>query len=287
LTANVLLMNLTHLNDFTTQVRRDIVRMVHQVNSGHPGGSLGCTEFLVALYQEIMERKEGFDMDGIGEDLFFLSNGHISPLFYSVLARSGYFPVSELATFRKIDSRLQGHPTTHEGLPGVRVASGSLGQGLSVAVGAAEAKKLNKDNHLIYSLHGDGELQEGQNWEAIMYASAKNIDNLIATVDYNGQQIDGSTDQVLSLGNLKAKFEAFDWTVVSIEKGNDLESIIEGLEKAKSLTGKGKPVAVLLHTVMGNGVDFMMHTHAWHGKAPNDEQLQSALEQNPETLGDY
>jgi len=287
LTANVLLMNLTHLNDFTTQVRRDIVRMVHQVNSGHPGGSLGCTEFLVALYQEIMERKEGFDMDGIGEDLFFLSNGHISPLFYSVLARSGYFPISELATFRKIDSRLQGHPTTHEGLPGVRVASGSLGQGLSVAVGAAEAKKLNKDNHLVYSLHGDGELQEGQNWEAIMYASAKNIDNLIATVDYNGQQIDGSTDQVLSLGNLKAKFEAFDWTVVSIEKGNDLESIFEGLEKAKSLTGKGKPVAVLLHTVMGNGVDFMMHTHAWHGKAPNDEQLQSALEQNPETLGDY
>ncbi len=280
-------MNLTHLNDFTTQVRRDIVRMVHQVNSGHPGGSLGCTEFLVALYQEIMERKEGFDMDGIGEDLFFLSNGHISPLFYSVLARSGYFPVSELATFRKIDSRLQGHPTTHEGLPGVRVASGSLGQGLSVAVGAAEAKKLNNDPHLIYSLHGDGELQEGQNWEAIMYASAKNIDNLIATVDYNGQQIDGSTDQVLSLGNLKAKFEAFDWTVVNIEKGNDLESIIEGLEKAKSLTGKGKPVAVLLHTVMGNGVDFMMHTHAWHGKAPNDDQLQSALEQNPETLGDY
>jgi len=280
-------MNLTHLNDFTTQVRRDIVRMVHQVNSGHPGGSLGCTEFLVALYQEIMERKEGFDMDGIGEDLFFLSNGHISPLFYSVLARSGYFPVSELATFRKIDSRLQGHPTTHEGLPGVRVASGSLGQGLSVAVGAAEAKKLNNDPHLIYSLHGDGELQEGQNWEAIMYASAKNIDNLIATVDYNGQQIDGSTDQVLSLGNLKAKFEAFDWTVVSIEKGNDLEAIVEGLNEAKSLTGKGRPVAVLLHTVMGNGVDFMMHTHAWHGKAPNDEQLQSALEQNPETLGDY
>ena len=287
MTANVLLMNLTHLNDFTTQVRRDIVRMVHQVNSGHPGGSLGCTEFLVALYQEIMERKEGFDMDGIGEDLFFLSNGHISPLFYSVLARSGYFPVSELATFRKIDSRLQGHPTTHEGLPGVRVASGSLGQGLSVAVGAAEAKKLNKDNHLVYSLHGDGELQEGQNWEAIMYASAKNIDNLIATVDYNGQQIDGSTDQVLSLGNLKAKFEAFDWTVVSIDKGNDLEAIVEGLNKAKSLTGQGKPVAVLLHTIMGNGVDFMMHTHAWHGKAPNDEQLQSALEQNPETLGDY
>ena len=280
-------MNLNYLNEFTTQVRRDIVRMVHQVNSGHPGGSLGCTEFLVALYQKVMERKEGFDMDGIGEDLFFLSNGHISPLFYSVLARSGYFPVSELATFRKIDSRLQGHPTTHEGLPGVRVASGSLGQGLSVAVGAAEAKKLNKDHHIVYSLHGDGELQEGQNWEAIMYAAAKNIDNLIATVDYNGQQIDGSTDKVLSLGNLKAKFEAFDWTVVSIEKGNDLEAIIEGLKAAKSFTGKGKPVAILLHTIMGNGVDFMMHTHAWHGKAPNDDQLQAALEQNPETLGDY
>ncbi len=280
-------MNLNYLNEFTTQVRRDIVRMVHQVNSGHPGGSLGCTEFLVALYQKVMERKEGFDMDGIGEDLFFLSNGHISPLFYSVLARSGYFPVSELATFRKIDSRLQGHPTTHEGLPGVRVASGSLGQGLSVAVGAAEAKKLNKDHHIVYSLHGDGELQEGQNWEAIMYAAAKNIDNLISTVDYNGQQIDGSTDKVLSLGNLKAKFEAFDWTVVSIEKGNDLEAIIEGLKAAKSFTGKGKPVAILLHTIMGNGVDFMMHTHAWHGKAPNDDQLQSALEQNPETLGDY
>ena len=287
MTANVLPMNLNYLNEFTTQVRRDIVRMVHQVNSGHPGGSLGCTEFLVALYQKVMERKEGFDMDGIGEDLFFLSNGHISPLFYSILARSGYFPVSELATFRKIDSRLQGHPTTHEGLPGVRVASGSLGQGLSVAVGAAEAKKLNKDHHIVYSLHGDGELQEGQNWEAIMYAAAKNIDNLIATVDYNGQQIDGSTDKVLSLGNLKAKFEAFDWTVVSIEKGNDLEAIIEGLKAAKSFTGKGKPVAILLHTIMGNGVDFMMHTHAWHGKAPNDDQLQSALEQNPETLGDY
>ena len=273
--------------DLVTQVRRDILRMVHQVNSGHPGGSLGCTEFLVILYQEIMERKEGFDMDGIGEDLFFLSNGHISPLFYSVLARSGYFPVSELSTFRKIDSRLQGHPTTHDGLPGVRVASGSLGQGLSVAVGSAEAKKLNKDNHIVFSLHGDCELQEGQNWEAIMYASAKNIDNLIATVDYNGQQIDGSTDQVLSLGNLKAKFEAFDWTVISIDKGNDVNAIIEGLQKAKSLTGKGKPVVILLRTIMGNGVDFMMHTHAWHGKAPSDEQLQLALEQNPETLGDY
>ena len=279
--------NISELNQLTTQVRRDIVRMVHKVNSGHPGGSLGCAEFFVALYNEVMEIKEGFDMDGKGEDLFFLSNGHISPVFYSVLARRGYFPVEELNTFRLINSRLQGHPTTHEGLPGVRMASGSLGQGMSVAIGAAQAKKLNKDPHLVYSLHGDGELQEGQNWEAIMYASAKNIDNLIATVDYNGQQIDGSTDQVLSLGNLKAKFEAFDWTVVSIEKGNDLEAIVEGLNEAKSLTGKGKPVAVLLHTVMGNGVDFMMHTHAWHGKAPNDEQLQSALEQNPETLGDY
>jgi transketolase len=234
-----------------------------------------------------MTQDTSFDMDGKGEELFFLSNGHISPVYYSVLARRGYFPVEELNTFRLLDSRLQGHPTTHEGLPGVRIASGSLGQGMSVAIGAAQAKKLNADSSIVYSLHGDGELQEGQNWEAIMYASAKNIDNLIATVDYNGQQIDGSTDQVLSLGNLKAKFEAFDWTVVSIEKGNDLEAIVEGLNEAKSLTGKGKPVAVLLHTVMGNGVDFMMHTHAWHGKAPNDEQLQSALEQNPETLGDY
>jgi transketolase len=287
LSTNVLLMNLTYLNEFVIQVRRDIVRMVHNVNSGHPGGSLGCTEFLVALYGELMNRNETFDMNGHGEDLFFLSNGHISPVFYSVLARSGYFPIEELNTFRKINSRLQGHPTTHEGLPGVRIASGSLGQGLSVAVGAAQAKKLNNDPNLIYSLHGDGELQEGQNWEAILYASAKGVDNLIATVDYNGQQIDGSTDQVLSLGNLKAKFEAFDWQVVSIEKGNDLASIIEGMNHAKSLTGKGKPIAVLLHTMMGNGVDFMMHTHAWHGKAPNDAQLEQALAQNPETLGDY
>ena len=287
MSTNVLLMNLTYLNEFVIQVRRDIVRMVHNVNSGHPGGSLGCAEFLVALYGELMNRNETFDMNGHGEDLFFLSNGHISPVFYSVLARSGYFPIEELNTFRKINSRLQGHPTTHEGLPGVRIASGSLGQGLSVAVGAAQAKKLNNDPNLIYSLHGDGELQEGQNWEAILYASAKGVDNLIATVDYNGQQIDGSTDQVLSLGNLKAKFEAFDWQVVSIEKGNNLASIIEGMNHAKSLTGKGKPVAVLLHTIMGNGVDFMMHTHAWHGKAPNDAQLEQALAQNPETLGDY
>ncbi len=279
--------NMQQLNDFTTQVRRDILRMVHAVNSGHPGGSLGCAEFFTALYQNIMNRKPGFDMNGAGEDIFFLSNGHISPVFYSVLARSGYFPVSELATFRKLNSRLQGHPTTHEGLPGVRMASGSLGQGLSVAIGAAHAKKLNNDPHLVYSLHGDGELQEGQNWEAIMYASAKKIDNLIATVDYNGQQIDGSTDDVLSLGNLKAKFEAFDWEVVEIKEGNNIEAILAGMAEAKAKTGKGKPIAVLLHTVMGNGVDFMMHTHAWHGKAPNDEQLAKGLEQNPVTLGDY
>jgi transketolase len=279
--------NTQHLQDFTTQVRRDILRMVHAVNSGHPGGSLGCAEFLTVLYQHQMQRKAGFDMNGIGEDLFFLSNGHISPVFYSVLARSGYFPVSELATFRKLNSRLQGHPTTHEGLPGIRMASGSLGQGLSVAIGAAQAKKLNSDQHLIYSLHGDGELQEGQNWEAIMYASAKKVDNLIATIDYNGQQIDGSTDDVLSLGNLKAKFEAFDWDVLEITEGNNIEAIKAGLAEAKSRTGKGKPVCVLMHTVMGNGVDFMMHTHAWHGKAPNDEQLANGLAQNKETLGDY
>jgi len=279
--------NITELNQLTTQVRRDILRMVHKVNSGHPGGSLGCAEFFVALYNEVMELKEGFDMDGNDEDLFFLSNGHISPVFYSVLARRGYFPVEELNTFRLINSRLQGHPTTHEGLPGIRMASGSLGQGMSVAIGAAQAKKLNKDAHLVYSLHGDGELQEGQNWEAIMYASAKKVDNLIATIDLNGQQIDGSTDHVLHMGDVAAKFKAFDWEVLSIEKGNDMEAVIEGLQKAKALSGKGKPVCVLMHTVMGNGVDFMMHTHAWHGKAPNDEQLAKGLAQNTETLGDY
>ena len=275
------------LNDLVIQVRRDILRQVHKVNSGHPGGSLGCTEFLVTLFQVIMDRKEGFNMDGIDEDIFLLSNGHISPVFYSVLARSGYFPIEELNTFRLLNTRLQGHPTTHEGLPGVRMSSGSLGQGISVAIGAAQTKKLNKDSHLVYALCGDGELQEGQNWEAIMYASANNIDNMIVTVDYNGQQIDGSLDSVLSLGNLRAKFEAFDWEVVEIEEGNDIEAILDGMSKAKQMTGKGKPVAVLLHTVMGNGVDFMMHTHAWHGKAPNDEQLEIALAQNPETLGDY
>ena len=261
--------------------------MVHAVNSGHPGGSLGCAEFLVTLYQNIMERKPGFEMDGLGEDIFFLSNGHISPVFYSVLARSGYFPIAELATFRKINSRLQGHPTTHDGLPGIRMAAGSLGQGLSVAIGAAQAKKLNKDNHLVYVLTGDGELQEGQNWEAIMYASAKNVDNLIATVDLNGQQIDGSTKDVLNMGSIRAKFEAFDWDVLEIEQGNNIEAIIAGMKDAKSRTGKGTPVCVLLHTEMGNGVDFMMHTHAWHGKAPSNEQLEIALGQNYNAGGDY
>ena len=270
-----------------TQVRRDILRMVHKVNSGHPGGSLGCAEFFVCLYNEILTLNEGFNMDGINEDLFFLSNGHISPVFYSVLARRGYFPVEELNTFRLIDSRLQGHPTTHEGLPGVRIASGSLGQGLSVAIGAAQAKKLNQDDKLVYALMGDGELQEGQNWEAIMYAAAKKVDNLIATVDLNGKQIDGSTDEVLPMGSVEDKFKAFGWEVLNIEEGNDLTAIKATLEEAKSKTGNGKPICVLMKTEMGNGVDFMMHTHAWHGKAPNDEQLESALEQNPETLGDY
>lgn len=279
--------DLQHLEDLVIQVRRDILRQVHAVNSGHPGGSLGCTEFFVALYQELLDRKDDFNMDGIGEDLFFLSNGHISPVFYSVLARSGYFSVEELKTFRHIDSRLQGHPTTHEGLPGVRVASGSLGQGISVSIGAAEAKKLNNDNHLIYTLCGDGELQEGQNWEAIMYAAGNKVDNLIVTIDLNGQQIDGATQNVLPLGNVKGKFEAFGWDVLEIEEGNNLSAVLEGMKKAKAKTGNGKPVCVLLHTVMGNGVDFMMHTHAWHGKAPNDEQLEKALSQNPETLGDY
>ncbi len=279
--------NTAELQDFTTQVRRDILRMVHRVNSGHPGGSLGCAEFFVVLYQSIMKQKLPFQMNGEGEDLFFLSNGHISPVFYSVLARSGYFPVEELNTFRHLNSRLQGHPTTHEGLPGVRIASGSLGQGLSVAIGAALAKKLNGDSHLVYSLHGDGELQEGQNWEALMYASGKKVDNLIATIDYNGQQIDGSTDDVMPMGDLKVKLAAFGWEVVEILQGNDLEAILKGMTEAKSKTGHGKPVAVLLHTVMGNGVDFMMHTHAWHGKAPNDDQLEIGLSQNKVTLGDY
>ena len=280
-------MNTQQLTDLTTQVRRDILRMVHKVNSGHPGGSLGCAEFLVCLYNEVMDFKLPFSMEGKDEDLFFLSNGHISPVFYSVLARRGFFPIKELNTFRLLNSRLQGHPTPHEGLEGVRVASGSLGQGLSVAIGAALAKKLNGDKHLVYTLHGDGELQEGQIWEAAMYAGGKGVDNLIATVDYNQKQIDGPTDKVLPLGNLRAKWEAFGWLVIDIEKGNDISAILKGLAEAKALTGKGKPVGILLHTEMGNGVDFMMGTHAWHGKAPNDEQLAKALAQNAETLGDY
>ena len=275
------------LQKIVSQVRRDIVRMVHSNNSGHPGGSLGCTEFLVALYFEVMSHNSAFDMDGKDEDLFFLSNGHISPVIYSVLARSGYFNVSELDTFRNINSRLQGHPTTHEGLPGIRIASGSLGQGMSVAIGAAETKKLNNDDKIIYSLHGDGELQEGQIWEAAMYASAKKVDNLICTIDVNGQQIDGSTDKVMNMGSLEDKFTAFGFDVLVEKNGNDLNHIIKTLNEAKSRTGKGKPVCILLHTEMGNGVDFMMGSHKWHGVAPNDEELANALSQNEETLGDY
>lgn len=279
--------DINYLNDLVTQVRRDILRQVHKVNSGHPGGSLGCTEFFVALFQVLMNRKDGFDMDGKNEDIFFLSNGHISPVYYSVLARSGYFPLEELNTFRLINTRLQGHPTTHEGLPGIRIASGSLGQGISVSIGAASVKKLNNDPHIVYTLCGDGELQEGQNWEAIMFAAGNKVDNLIVTVDYNGQQIDGGVNTVLPMGNLRAKFEAFGWDVVDIKEGNNLESVIDGMKTAKSKTGNGKPVCVLLHTIMGHGVDFMMHTHVWHGVAPDDEQLEIGLSQNSETLGDY
>jgi len=279
--------DINYLNDLVTQVRRDILRQVHKVNSGHPGGSLGCTEFFVALFQVLMNRKDGFDMDGKNEDIFFLSNGHISPVFYSVLARSGYFPLEELNTFRLINSRLQGHPATHEGLPGIRIASGSLGQGISVSIGAASTKKLNNDPNIVYTLCGDGELQEGQNWEAIMYAAGNKVDNLIVTVDYNGQQIDGAVNTILPMGNLRAKFEAFGWDVVDIKEGNNLEAVIDGMKTAKSKTGNGKPVCVLLHTIMGHGVDFMMHTHVWHGVAPDDEQLEIGLSQNSETLGDY
>jgi transketolase len=275
------------LQDQVIQVRRDILRMVHKVNSGHPGGSLGCAEFLVCLYKEVMKHDTNFKMDGFNEDLFFLSNGHISPVYYSVLARNGYFPVSELSTFRLLNTRLQGHPTTHEGLDGIRIASGSLGQGMSVAIGAALTKKLNGEDTTVYSLHGDGELQEGQIWEAAMYAAGNKVDNYIATVDYNKKQIDGATDDVLPLGDLKAKFEAFGWDVLDVKQGNDIDTILKALAEAKTRTGKGKPVCILLHTEMGNGVDFMMGTHAWHGKAPNDEQLANALAQNPETLGDY
>ena len=269
------------------QIRRDILRMVHANNSGHPGGSLGCTEFLSALYFKIMKHNKSFQMNGENEDLFFLSNGHISPVLYSVLARSGYFPIDELNTFRKINSRLQGHPTTHEKLEGIRIASGSLGQGLSVAIGAALTKKLNNDKHLVFSLHGDGELQEGQIWEALMYASGNNVDNLIATIDYNKRQIDGDINDVLPLGNLNRKLESFDWEVIEEKNGNNIDAVIKCLAKAKAMTGKGVPVAIILHTEMGNGVDFMMGTHKWHGSAPNDEQLKIALSQNQETLGDY
>lgn len=276
------------LNQVTAQVRRDIVRMVHEVQSGHPGGSLGCTEFFVALYFEILRHNpKDFSMDGKGEDLFFLSNGHISPVFYSVLSRSGYFDSKELKTFRKINSRLQGHPTTHEGLPGIRVASGSLGQGMSVAIGAALTKKLNKDHHLVFSLHGDGELQEGQIWEAAMFAPNNNVDNLICTVDANGQQIDGSTDDVMPLGDLSAKFKAFGWDVMQIEDGNDMTEVLNGLNEAITRTGKGKPIMIIMKTDMGHGVDFMKGTHEWHGIAPSDEQLEKALAQLEETLGDY
>ena len=279
--------NITELEKICTQIRRDILRMVHASKSGHPGGSLGCTEFFVSLYFEIMNHNKKFSMNGIGEELFFLSNGHISPVWYATLARSDYFELAELATFRKINSRLQGHPTTHDKLEGVRMSSGSLGQGLSVAIGAALTKKLNNDDSFIYSLHGDGELQEGQNWEAIMFAAGNKVDNLIATVDYNKKQIDGSVDDVLPMGDIAEKFRAFGWEVLEEKDGNDLKAIINCLNNAKKISGKGKPVVIILHTEMGNGVDFMMGTHKWHGVAPNDEQLADGLAQNPVTLGDY
>ncbi len=280
-------MELDKLNDICSQVRRDILRMVHANNSGHPGGSLGCVEYFVSLYFVLLKTKSQFDMNAINEDVFILSNGHISPVYYSVMARKGFFDLKELSTFRSIDSRLQGHPTPHEGLEGVRIASGSLGQGLSVAIGSAITKKLNNEKNIIYSLHGDGELQEGQNWEAIMYASANKVDNIIATIDYNKKQIDGSTDDVLPLGNLKSKFESFGWKVLEEKKGNNIESVISVLNEAKTHLFKNAPVVILLHTEMGNGVDFMMGTHKWHGSAPNDDQLALALSQNKETLGDY
>ena len=280
--------NTEELKNLCVQVRRDIVRMVHAVNSGHPGGSLGCVEYMIALYKSILKHEpNNFNMNGVNEDLFFLSNGHISPVFYSVLARSGYFPVEELITFRKLNSRLQGHPTTHEGLPGVRIASGSLGQGMSVSIGSALAKKLNNDKGVIFSLHGDGELQEGQIWEAAIYAAANCVDNYIATIDYNGRQIDGDVEKVLSLGNLKSKFEAFGWTVLENENGNEIEEVIATLTLAKSFLGKGKPIVIIMKTEMGMGVDYMMGTHKWHGSAPNDEQLVTALAQLPSSLKDY
>lgn len=279
-------MEIKELKNIAAQVRRDCLRMVYEAQSGHPGGSLGCADFFTALYFEIMDRKEGFDMDGKGEDIFFLSNGHISPVWYSTLARSGYFPLKELSTYRKIDSRVQGHPATAEHLPGIRIASGSLGQGMSVAIGAATAKKLNKDEHIVYSLHGDGELDEGQNWEAIMYAAMHKVDNLISTVDRNGQQIDGTTEAVMKLANLKEKFLAFNWEVLEMD-GNNMEEVITTLQKAKTFTGKGKPIVIVMKTVMGKGVDFMENNHEWHGTAPNADQYKIAIAELPETLGDY
>lgn len=276
------------LPEIASQIRRDIVRMVHAVQSGHPGGSLGCADYFTALFFKVLRHQpQPFDMDGKNQDLFFLSNGHISPVYYSALARSGYFDVAELATFRKLNTRLQGHPTTHEHLPGIRIASGSLGQGMSVAIGAALGKKLSGDNHLVYSLHGDGELQEGQVWEAIMSAAHHKVDNLISTIDWNGQQIDGPTDKVMSLGNLEAKFAEFGWDVIVLEKGNDMDDMVAALEEAKNRSGKGKPVCILMKTAMGKGVDFMEGSHEWHGIAPSDAQLEAALAQLPETLGDY
>jgi transketolase len=277
---------MAELTAIASQIRRDIVRMVHGAASGHPGGSLGCADFFTALYFKIMHHNPAFNMDGNDEDVFFLSNGHISPVFYSALARSGYFDISELATFRKLNSRLQGHPATHEHLPGIRVASGSLGQGMSVAIGAALTKKLNKENKLVYSLHGDGELDEGQIWEAVMFAAHHKVDNLISTIDWNGQQIDGPTDKVMSLGNIRQKFDAFGWVTLEMN-GNDMDDVVAVLEKAKTMTGQGKPIGIMMHTAMGKGVDFMEGTHEWHGIAPNDEQLAKALAQLPETMGDY
>jgi transketolase len=277
---------MTDLKKTASQIRRDILRMVHGVNSGHPGGSLGCTDFFTALYFKVMKHNSNFTMNGKDEDIFFLSNGHISPVFYSTLARSGYFDIRELGTFRKLNSRLQGHPATHEHLPGIRIASGSLGQGMSVAIGAALTKKLNKENTVVYSLHGDGELDEGQVWEAIMFAAHHKVDNLISTIDWNGQQIDGPTDKVMSLGNIREKFDVFGWTTLEMN-GNDMDEVVSTLEKAKGLVGKGKPIAILMRTIMSKGVDFMENDHNWHGVAPNDEQLAKALAQLPETLGDY
>ena len=277
---------MSDLKNTATQIRRDILRMVHGANSGHPGGSLGCADFFAALFFKIMKHNSNFTMEGKGEDIFLLSNGHISPVYYSTLARSGYFDKTELATFRKINSRLQGHPATHEHLPGIRIASGSLGQGMSVAIGAALTKRLNKEDTIVYSLHGDGELDEGQNWEAIMFAVHHKVDNLISTIDWNGQQIDGTTDKVMWLGNIKQKFEVFGWTTLEMN-GNDIDEVVTTLEKAKTLVGKGKPIAIMMHTIMGKGVDFMENDHNWHGVAPNDEQLAKALAQSPETLGDY